>query len=106
MLTVAILINGNPIMARSAVRGKRLPDGRVAYLVDDGATVQHDPDDGAVALARKLLDRIDEQRVQHTGERRDASVGPVSRADAEDRTDDRRPETTEHRRGPGLLPGP
>ena len=47
MLTVAILINGNPIMARSAVRRERLQDGRVAYLVDDGATIQHDPDDGA-----------------------------------------------------------
>ncbi len=61
MLTVAILINGNPIMARSAVRGERSPDGRIAYLVDDGATIQHDPDDGAVALAQKLLDRIVEQ---------------------------------------------
>lgn len=62
VLTVAILINGNPIMARSAVNsGKSAPDNRVPYDVDDGSIVYHDPDDGAIALAHKLLDTIKEQ---------------------------------------------
>ena len=99
MLTVAILINGNPIMARSAVRGEPSPDGRITYLVDDGATIQHDPDDGAVALARKLLDRIVEQGAPSV-------IGDGSSGTAAEETDDRRPEITQRRRGPGLLPGP
>lgn len=67
MLTVAILINGQPIMARSAVNtGKRLVNEvegvrETIYDVDDGSQVHHDPDDGAVALAIKLLGTIKEQ---------------------------------------------
>jgi len=66
MLTVAILINGQPIMARSAVNtGKRCSsdkhDNRMVYDVDDGKQVYHDPNDGAVVLSHKLLDTIKEQ---------------------------------------------
>lgn len=57
MMTVAILINGNPIMARSAVN--RLEEKGV-YICDDGSEIKHDPKDGAVALAHKLLDTIKE----------------------------------------------
>ena len=58
MLTVSILINGNPIMARSAVKRGRLPNGDTRYAVDDGSEIFHRREDGAVALAKKLLDTI------------------------------------------------
>lgn len=58
MITVAILINGNPIMARSANNiGKRKEN---KYKCDDGTIIEHNPDDGAVALAKKMLDTIKE----------------------------------------------
>lgn len=62
MLTVSISINGVVLMARSAVNRKTLPqeDGKVTYAVDDGSQILHNPDDGAVALAHKLLDTIKE----------------------------------------------
>lgn len=63
MLTVAILINGQPIMARSAVNtGKVLGNGATVYAVDDGSKVHHHVDSGAVALAQKLLKTIKEQK--------------------------------------------
>lgn len=61
MLTVSILINGNPIMARSAVNRGTLPNGDTLYAVDDGSEITHRREDGAVALAKKLLDTIREQ---------------------------------------------
>jgi len=62
MISVAIMINGNPIMARSAVNKiKTLKDGRVKYLVDDGSVIYHKPSDGAVKLSKMLLDTIKEQ---------------------------------------------
>lgn len=62
MLTIAILINGQPIMARSAVNtGKVLANGCVVYEVDDGSKVQHRPENGAVKLAEKLLKTIKEK---------------------------------------------
>ena len=62
MITVAILINGNPIMARSATNsGKVLANGSTVYNVDDGKTVRHHQEKGAVKLAIKLLNTIKEQ---------------------------------------------
>ena len=62
MLTVAILINGNPIMARSAVNtGKKASGGRIGYKLDTGDIVWHNPANGAVALAKALLETIHEQ---------------------------------------------
>lgn len=59
MITVAILINGNPIVARNAVNLARVNDkGETAYKTDSGEIIWHDPADGAVALAHKLLDLI------------------------------------------------
>ena len=61
MITVAILINGQPIMARSAVNsGAILPNGAVIYDVDDGSQIHHRPSDGAVQLAMKMLETIQE----------------------------------------------
>lgn len=59
MITVAILINGNPIVARNAVNKMRKnKKGETAYKTDSGETIWHNPEEGAVALAKKLLDTI------------------------------------------------
>lgn len=62
MITVAILINGQPIFTRSAVRIETGPDGDNVYRVDDCNTIRHNYDAGAVALAHKMLDCIVEPR--------------------------------------------
>lgn len=61
MITVAILINGNTITARSAVNVAENPDGTHKYKVDDGRTIRHHRNDGAVKLAIKMLEGIKEQ---------------------------------------------
>lgn len=59
MITVAILINGNPLVARNAVNTGRINDkGYTLYHTDSGETVLHKPEDGAIALAHQLLDLI------------------------------------------------
>lgn len=55
MITVSILINGEPIFARTAVN--RLKEHGV-YILDTGERIIHNPDDGAVALAVKMLHTI------------------------------------------------
>lgn len=68
MITVAILINGNPIAARNAINQGRInANGESEYLTDSGDTVWHDQDDGAVALAHKLLDLIKNDRKKKGG---------------------------------------
>lgn len=64
MISVAIMINGNPIMARSAVNiGRKHPEAKgCVYEVDDGTKLTHDPDDGAVKLAIEMLKTIKEQK--------------------------------------------
>lgn len=59
MLTVAILINGNPIVAKNAINQiEQNEKGETAYKTDSGEIIYHHRDDGAVALAKKLLDTI------------------------------------------------
>ena len=60
MITVAILINGQPIMARSAVNKgpHKVDQPECNYAVDDGSVIVHAPEDGAVALAIRLLETI------------------------------------------------
>lgn len=60
MITVAILINGQPIMARSAVNEGESPKkpGHHLYRCDDGTVIEHKRDWGAVPLAIQLLDTI------------------------------------------------
>lgn len=70
MISVAILINGNPIMARSAVNVRDLGDGRCEYKLDDGNTLRHRPDDGAVALAIEMLKTIKEVKTTPETKRR------------------------------------
>lgn len=62
MLTVAILINGEPIVAKNAVFQGIFEDGRGKYLTDSGETLWHNRDEGAVALAKMLLDTIRNDR--------------------------------------------
>ncbi len=63
MITVAILINGKPIYARTCVNRSKegiSEDKTNKYLCDDGKWIKHVPKDGAVALAKKMLDTIKE----------------------------------------------
>lgn len=60
MITVSILINGQPIFTRSAVRTHT---GKVnRYTCDDGSVISHKYDQGAVKLAIKMLETIKEPR--------------------------------------------
>lgn len=65
MITVAILINGKPIMARSAVNKGQQCGHECRYAVDDGSVILHDPSHGAVPLAIALLQTIKEQTADY-----------------------------------------
>jgi hypothetical protein len=60
MITVAILINGHPIAARSAVNVGDCAGGLTKYKLDDGTSVLHRRKDGAVKLAIQMLKSIKE----------------------------------------------
>ena len=61
MISVVILVNGYPIMARSAFRltdnGEDMDND---YQVDTGEILRHVPLNGAVPLCKALLDTIKE----------------------------------------------
>lgn len=64
VITVAVFINGAPLVARSAVNQcKTDDDGKHEYLTDAGVTIFHDRDSdgGAIELAKLLLDTIDKR---------------------------------------------
>lgn len=58
MIGVYITINGTTIYARTAVN--RLREKGV-YVCDDGTAIKHNPGDGAVALAIKMLETIEDE---------------------------------------------
>ncbi len=58
MITVSILINGEPLYTRSAVN--RLEE-HGHYILDTGERIIHEPEDGAVALAIKMLHTIEDR---------------------------------------------
>ena len=64
MITVTISINGNPVYARTAVNVTDHFDTKMGncckYKLDDGSVVLHKQEDGAVKLAKKMLDTIQE----------------------------------------------
>lgn len=65
MITVTILINGNPILTRSAVNRIELNDqGETKYTTDAGDVLYHKRDKGAVELAKKMLDSIKEDSIR------------------------------------------
>lgn len=62
MISVSIMINGNPIFTRSAVNQQKTNAvGQTEYLVDEGSKIYHCPEEGAVKLAKMMLDTIKEQ---------------------------------------------
>lgn len=64
MITVSILINGQPIYTRSAVNtGIQDKSGRTCYKLDDGQCVMHHHQKGAVPLAVTMLKTIKEPKV-------------------------------------------
>lgn len=65
MITVAILVNGNPIMSRSATNTGKVNNGKGVYAVDDGTEIEHEYKAGCVPLAIKLLETL---RPYHDGE--------------------------------------
>lgn len=74
MLTVAILINGNPLVAKNAINQMRQnKKGETAYKTDSGEIVWHNPEHGAVSLAHKLLDTIrnDSESVKNQRQKND-----------------------------------
>lgn len=60
MLTVSILINGHPLYSRSAVNISKDDVQPQRYKVDTGEIIEHNQEDGAVALSHKLLNTIRE----------------------------------------------
>lgn len=60
MITVAIFINGNPILTRSAVNKGETKGGMTEYKCDDGSVLYHKRSDGAVPLAIQMLKTIKE----------------------------------------------
>ncbi len=64
MITVAILVNGKPLIARAAVnRNEKNDAGETKYETDAGDIVWHAAGAGAVALGQKLLATIKEPGV-------------------------------------------
>ena len=61
MITVSILINGQPVYTRSAVNITAGDREINEYKVDDGTIIKHKPKDGAVILAKKMLNTIHEE---------------------------------------------
>lgn len=62
MITVSILINGQPIFTRSAVNRGATENGH-RYEVDDGPPdIIYRRELGAIPLAIKMLERIKEQK--------------------------------------------
>ncbi len=55
MITVTISINGEPIYTRTAVN--RLVEHGI-YILDTGERIHHNPEEGAIALAVKMLHTI------------------------------------------------
>lgn len=62
VITVNVLINGQPIFTRSAARIEGEPGEVCVYRVDDCITLRHHYNDGALVLAHKLLDCITEPK--------------------------------------------
>lgn len=61
MITVSILINGNPIFTRSARNTRHEKEGKTLYRCDDDSEIWHKREDGAIRLAKKMLDTINEE---------------------------------------------
>ena len=63
MISVTIYINDRPLYTRTALN--RI-EATGHYLCDDGSRIKHDPKDGAVVLAKKMLDTVSDIGNQKT----------------------------------------
>lgn len=68
MLTVAILVNGQPIYSRTAVNMSQQYKGKTRYDLDDGSIIWHNPKRGAVELATRMLKTIKEVKQDAKGD--------------------------------------
>ncbi len=57
MITITVLINGQPIATRSARRVSEEKD-HCKYKMDDGNIIKHKPEKGAIHLAKLMLNKI------------------------------------------------
>ena len=60
MITVTIFINGSPIYSRSARNLTGKEKGLSKYRCDDGTIIKHQREEGAIILAKRMLDTIEE----------------------------------------------
>lgn len=60
MITVSILINGQPLYTRSAFRLEGKQGEVCKYKCDDGSIIIHNYDDGAIELGHKQLQNLKE----------------------------------------------
>lgn len=60
MITVTILIGGKPIFTRSARNNGETRNGKTLYRCDDNSEIWHRRKDGAIKLAKMMLDTINE----------------------------------------------
>lgn len=60
MMSVNITVNGR-LIGRATCKRIAEPgrDGKARYRTDSGEIVRHDPNDGAEALAKKLIDTME-----------------------------------------------
>ena len=60
MITVIVHINGNVVACRSAINrsGADYGEGLQTYEMDCGTIIQHKFEDGAVALAARMLKEV------------------------------------------------
>lgn len=61
MMTIVIIVNGQPIYCRSLQRivEEKEGNGERCYALDDGTRIWHKPSDGIIELSKKVLDHID-----------------------------------------------
>lgn len=66
MFTITAFVNACPIFTRTAVNVGEVPGtytGICRYKIDDGTVIEHNPKDGGVVLAIKMMAGIHEQGV-------------------------------------------
>lgn len=75
MISVSISINGEPIFARSARNQSEYNEkGETKYFTDAGVVIWHDYKMGAIPLAKKMLDSINEEMKQMEATKNDEII--------------------------------
>lgn len=65
-MTVAIIVNGNPLYTRTIHRivNEDVGNGKRCYELDDGTRIWHDPKLGIIELAKEALNHIESVGVE------------------------------------------